>query len=77
MENDTGSWRLFTRSVGQHGWVELTLVDTSYADHLQFIKDKAHTDSSKTPFKLDTKLELKEIISFKKLGNFSTVFFGF
>ena len=56
MENDTGSRWLFTSSVGQYGWVELSRVEPSYADHLQFIKNKAHSDSQKTPSKLDNKL---------------------
>ena len=38
-----------------------TLVDMSYADHLQFIKNKSHKDSLKTPNKLGTILELLEI----------------
>ena len=57
----TGSWWLFTGSVGQHGWAELSRVGNSYADHLQFIKNKSLRDSLKTTLKLDTKLELKEI----------------
>ena len=61
MENDTGSWWLFTSSVGQYGWVELSRVEPSYADHLQFIKNKAHSDSLKTPSKLDNKQATKEI----------------
>ena len=36
--------------------VELSRVEPSYADHLQFIKNKAHSDSLKTPSKLDNKL---------------------
>ena len=39
----------------------MTLVDTSYADHLQFIKNKAHSDSLKTPSKLHDKLDTSEI----------------
>ena len=39
----------------------MTLVDTSYADHLQFIKNKAHSDLLKTPYKLDNKQATKKI----------------
>ena len=35
----------------------LTLVHSSYADHLKFIENKSHKDSPKIPLKL----ELKEI----------------
>ena len=51
-----GSWWLFTVLEWQSGWVELSRVEPSYADHLQFIKNKAHGDSLKTPSKLDNKL---------------------
>jgi len=33
--------------------VWLSLVDTSYVGYLNFIKNKSHGDSLKTPFKLD------------------------
>jgi len=39
----------------------MTLVHSSYADHLQFIKNKAHSDSLKTPSKLDNKQATTEI----------------
>ena len=39
----------------------MTLVHSSYADHLQFIKNKPHKDSLKVPLKLGAKLDLKEI----------------
>ena len=61
MENDTGSWWLFTGLVQQLGWPWMTLVHSSYADHLQFIKNKAHSDSLKTPSKLHDKLDTSEI----------------
>ena len=38
-----------------------TLVHTSYADYLKFIKNKSHKDSLKTLLKLDTGLEHLEI----------------
>ena len=61
MENDTASWWLFTGLVQQLGWPWMTLVDSGYADHLQSIKNKAHSDSLKTPSKLDNKQATKEI----------------
>ena len=39
----------------------LSLVHSSYADHLQFIKNKPHKDSLKIPLKLANKLATKEI----------------
>ena len=39
----------------------LTLVYSSYADNLKFIKNKSHKDSLKTPLKLANKLATKEI----------------
>jgi len=47
-----------------------TLVDTSYANNLQFIKNKSHKDSLKTPNKLGTILELLEI---NQMANFYTL----
>ena len=38
-----------------------TLVHTSYADNLKFIKNNSHKDSLKTPLKLETRLETFEI----------------
>jgi len=35
----------------------------SYADHLQFIKNKPHKDSLKTPLKLETK-EINQMVNF-------------
>ena len=54
MENDTGSWRLFTVSAGQPSSHWLTLVHSSYADNLKFIKNKPHKDSLKISVKLET-----------------------
>jgi len=39
----------------------LTLVHSSYADNLKFIKNNSHKDSLKTPNKLETRLETFEI----------------
>jgi len=39
----------------------LTLVRSSYADNLKFIKNKPHKDSLKTLLKLGNKLGKKEI----------------
>ena len=46
---------------GIRGTHYLTLPRTSYADNLQFIKNKSHKDSLKTPLKLDTELDRFEI----------------
>ena len=61
MENDTGSWWLFTGLAVQLGSALFSLVHSSYADNLKFIKNKPHKDSLKTPLKLGNKLETKEI----------------
>ena len=61
METYPGSWRLFTVSAVHLSSHWFTLVDTSYANNLQFIKNKSHKDSLKTPNKLGTILELLEI----------------
>ena len=61
MENDTGSWRLFTGLAVHTTSHYLALLYTSYADNLQFIKNKSHKDSLKTPLKLDTGLGHFEI----------------
>ena len=42
-------------------YLRFTLVHSSYADHLKFIKNKPHKDSLKTPLKLGNKLGKKEI----------------
>jgi len=39
VENDTGSWRLFTGLEVHINPHEATLTYTSYADYLQFIKN--------------------------------------
>ena len=39
----------------------LTLLHTSYADNLKFIKNNSHKNSAKTPLKLDTELDRFEI----------------
>ena len=66
MENDTGSWWLFTALEWQYGWVELSRVEPSYVGYLNLIKNKSHGDSLKTPFKLDRRLdqiEIKQIVN--------------
>ena len=46
MENYSGSWRLFT-GLAEHTTSHYsTLPHTSYADYLQFIKNKSLKDSS-------------------------------
>ena len=47
LENDTGSWWLFTGLEVHTTSHYFTLVHTSYADNLKFIKNKSHKDSSK------------------------------
>ena len=49
----------FVIAVSGTAW--LTLVHSSYADNLKFIKNKPHKDSLKTTLKLGNKLETKEI----------------
>ena len=61
MENDTGSWRLFTALEEHINPHSPTLLCTSYADYLKLIKNKSHKDSLKTPLKLDTELDHFEI----------------
>ena len=61
MENDTGSWWLFTALEVHPTSHYLTLLHTSYADNLKFIKNKSHRDSLKRPNKLEMKLEILEI----------------
>ena len=46
MENDTGSWWLFTGLEVHINPHEATLTYTSYADYLKLIKNKSHKDSS-------------------------------
>ena len=61
LENHTGSWWLFTGLAVHLGWPLQTLIHTSYADNLKFIKNQPHKDSLKTTLKLGNKLETKEI----------------
>ena len=46
---------------GTRGTHYLTLLHTSYADNLKFIKNKSHKDSLKTPNKLEHRLDHLEI----------------
>ena len=55
MENDTGSWWLFTGLEWHTNPHSPTLLYTSYADNLQFIKNKSHKDSLKIFLKLAAK----------------------
>ena len=61
MENDTGSWWLFTRLDWHPTSHYLTLLHTSYADNLKLIKNNSHKDSVKTLIKLGHKLGQVEI----------------
>ena len=54
LENHTGSWWLFTGLEWHTNPHSSTLTYTSYADNLQFIKNKPHKDSLKTLLKLVT-----------------------
>jgi len=47
-----------------------TLVHSSYAGHLKFIKNKSHKDSLKTPLKLETRLETFEINQIVNIDTF-------
>ena len=46
VENNSGSWRLFTGIAGHTTSHYLTLHHTSYADNLQSIKNNSRKDSS-------------------------------
>jgi len=61
LENHTGSWRLFNGLAVHLGRPWFTLVHSSYADNLLFIKNQPHKDSLKTSLKLGNKLATKEI----------------
>ena len=61
METYTGSWRLFNGLAEQSSRVQFSLVHSSSADNLKFIKNKPHKNSLKTPLKLDTELDRFEI----------------
>ena len=61
MENDTGSWWLFTALEWQYGWVWLSIVGNSYVGYLNFIKNKSHRDSLIKLIKLVPKLVHLEI----------------
>jgi len=62
VETYTGSWRLFTGLAVHLGSPLLTLVHSSYADNLKFIKNKPHKDSLKIPLKLETNSKQKRQI---------------
>ena len=55
MENHTGSWRLFTGLAVQLCSTLFSLVHSSNADNLKFIKNKPHKDSLKVSLKLAIK----------------------
>ena len=61
MENDTGRRPLFTGLEEHTNLHSPTLLCTSYADYLKFIKNNSHKDSVKIPNKLDTRLDHLEI----------------
>ena len=62
MENHTGSWWLFTGLAVHLGSALFSLVHSSDADNLKFIKNKPHKDSLKTLLKLVTK-EINQIVN--------------
>ena len=45
----------------------MSIVGTSYVGYLNFIKNKSHRDSLKTPFKLDRSLDQIKINQFVKI----------
>ena len=53
-ENASKLWKLIQEAGDYLMVLRLTLVRSSYADNLKFIKNKPHKDSLKTPLKLDT-----------------------
>jgi len=55
VETYTGSWRLFNGLAVHLDRPLQTLVHSSYADNLEFIKNKPHKDSLKIPINLATK----------------------
>jgi len=61
VENDTGSWPLLTALEEHINPHSPTLLCTSYAGYLTFIKNKLHRDSLKIPNKQDIRLDHFEI----------------
>ena len=53
-------WKIIQEAGDYLSRQRLTLVHSSYADNLKFIKNKPHKDSLKTPLKLQTK-EINQI----------------
>ena len=51
-ENASKLWKIIQEAGDYLSVQRDTLVHTSYADHLQFIKNKPHKDSLKTTLKL-------------------------
>ena len=60
-ENASKLWKMIQEDDDYLRYQRDTLPHTSYADNLQFIKNKSHKDSLKTHLKLCNKLELLEI----------------
>ena len=60
-ENASKLWKIIQEAGDYLSRQRYSLVHSSYADHLQFIKNKPHKDSLKTPLKLGNKLGKKEI----------------
>ena len=60
-ENSRKLWKIIQEAADYLGDQRFTLAHTSYADYLQFIKNKSHKDSLKTLLKLDAKLDVFSI----------------
>jgi len=60
-ENASKLWKIIQEAGDYLSDQRFTLVHSSYADNLKFIKNKSHKDSPKTLLKLVTRLETFEI----------------
>ena len=58
-ENSRKLWKIIQEAGDYLRGQRSALVHTSYADNLQFIKNKSHKDSLKTLLKLETNLKQK------------------
>ena len=62
-ENASKLWKIIVEAgdylMGQRYTPWFTLVHSSYADNLKFIKNKPHKDSLKIPLKLETNSKQK------------------
>ena len=66
-ENASKLWKIIQEAGDYLRDQRFTLVHSSYADNLKFIKNKSHKDSLKTLLKLGNKLEFLEI---NQMANF-------